>query len=173
MIILTVAIPSGLLADSWSPVKLLQNVGIVMSFASMLIPIAANFGPLPLFGLVALICTVPSILFPVVYRMISRWIPNEEKSTAISIYVSGLDILPVFAYAILYFFHLDKNKWLSPCFASTLLIFWLLLWRHTVKDNPTKCNDISDSEAVYLGNFPELKYSRKNVRVVVISNNIF
>jgi MFS family permease len=106
-------LPSGLLADLWSPVDLLQIAcGICIVCTAALPVMAVHVGHWGVFfcrfflgfGEVCLSCA-PRIyldlkffqgaLVPSINKLLSSWIPTSEKSTAISIYTTGNQIAGV------------------------------------------------------------------------------
>ncbi|VDL70165.1 unnamed protein product [Nippostrongylus brasiliensis] len=82
--------PSGLAIDHFSMRHLLLGSVLLLSTASMLVPIFADtIGPAAVVILRFLMGVGEGIMIPGINGMISRWIPLHEKSTAAALYTSG------------------------------------------------------------------------------------
>ena len=161
---LIVAIPSGMMADLWSPVKLLQLTALILVVGNLLILVCINLGRWYIFGLTVFMDIFASILFPCAYKIISHYIPNERKSTAVAIYTSGLELVYMLDHSLIRFIHDIGNKWLIVCVPSVLLSIWLLLWTNLINKSSGEWNTTNNEETTCIENFPEFKSSIKNVR---------
>lgn len=155
-------IVSGLIVDSWSPVKMLQISSFCLIFTNILAPFfILNFNFLPMIMLQFFEYIFIGMMIPPIYKMISRWIPNIEKSTAIAL-CSGSMYLDSFVIDILKEFCFLGIKWNWIFYLSSIFILiWFVSWRLLIKDTPEECGKMDDREKVYLESFPELKFSKR------------
>jgi MFS family permease len=157
-------IPSGILADLWSPVMMLEIASVFLIVCTGLTPIFATyFGPWSVFALRFAMGLGEGFILPSTNKLASQWIPNEEKSTAISMYTSGNQLggivgIPFFAYLCG-----SDIGWPGIFYVSAAIgTIWLIFWHYMVTPSPAKCKTMTDRERAFLNSKPELKNSRKN-----------
>lgn len=125
--------------------------------------IVANFGTWIVVGLSFFRACISGIFHPSVAKLISQWIPNEEKATAISIYNSGIYVVILGLPALNILCSIGLH-WSSVHFLSSGLVFtWLLLWLYFITEEPRKSKNMSENEKLYLDSFPELRIANRKV----------
>ena len=157
-------IPSGLIVDFYCPVKALQMITLIMIISNFFTPfVIITFGPWTIMILSFLRAVISGIFNPAIAKLISQWIPNNEKSTAITISLSGLHFMYLGMPFLTGLCSMGIH-WSSVHFSSCGLLFiWLLLWVYFVKGNMTKYKNMDEKERQYLESCPELKTSNKKV----------
>jgi MFS transporter, ACS family, D-galactonate transporter len=83
--------------------------------------------------------------------MITKWIPNKEKSMAASIFTSGNQIASIFGLPLAAAFCASEWKWPTVFYCGAIMgAIWLVIWRTTVKNSPQKSPYITEKELAYL-----------------------
>uniref|UniRef100_A0AC34FT52 Major facilitator superfamily (MFS) profile domain-containing protein n=1 Tax=Panagrolaimus sp. ES5 TaxID=591445 RepID=A0AC34FT52_9BILA len=156
-------IPGGYLADTQSPKTLTTIAGIIYIIITFVTPvIAVQGGWLPLFFARVIMGAGDGLVMPSINKLVTFWIPTEEKSTAASIYSTGFPLasilgVPTFAY-------LCSTSWGWPAIfygCAILGVIWLILWHFAASKNPTECKVMSERERIYLKSKPELAVRHK------------
>ncbi|WKY10481.1 hypothetical protein Q1695_002664 [Nippostrongylus brasiliensis] len=144
--------PSGLAIDHFSMRHLLLGSVLLLSTASMLVPIFADtIGPVAVVILRFLMGVGEGIMIPGINGMISRWIPLHEKSTAAALYTSGNQLAGIIVNPVSAGFCESTFRWPGVFYASGILGFvWCALWQLTVNNSPANTKWISDHEVTYL-----------------------
>uniref|UniRef100_A0A7E4UR78 MFS domain-containing protein n=1 Tax=Panagrellus redivivus TaxID=6233 RepID=A0A7E4UR78_PANRE len=168
-------VPGGVLADIWSPVWLLHIAAIILTVVTGLTPyVATELGPGSVFALRFLMGLGEGLILPSFNKLVTQWIPNEEKSTAISIYTSGNQIggivgVPFFAYLCG-----TRLQWPAIFYASCVAgATWLFLWNRLFSPSPKDCKRMTNRERAYLNSCPELKTSQKNNKFSIPGKAMF
>jgi len=156
------ALPIGFAIDFWSPVLVLQIATPVFALVNILIFAFDDYHSWFLVLLISIICIFPAVLFPAAYRLISKWVPHEEKSTAVSIYNSGYELALVLGYLFFSFPRSIENEWVTICLSTLALVVWVVVWRYLASDDPASCENMDEEEYEYLESFSELEYSEED-----------
>ncbi|EPB72988.1 transporter, major facilitator family protein [Ancylostoma ceylanicum] len=89
-------LPGGLAIDRYSIRHLLMISVLLLSIASILMPLfAEQLGPVAVMALRFLMGVGEGIMIPAINGMITSWIPLHEKSTAASVFTSGNQLAAV------------------------------------------------------------------------------
>lgn len=97
-------VPAGYLADTQSPKTLVTIAAIIYIIGTAATPfLAVNSGWVLLFICRILMGLGDGLTIPAISKLVTLWIPIEEKSTAVTIYTSGFPLasiigVPIFAY---------------------------------------------------------------------------
>lgn len=134
---LLTTVPSGFLADLWSPVDLLQIAcGIFIICTAALPFLAINVGHWGVFlcrfvlgfGEVSRwlfnAALIQGALVPSINKLLSSWIPTSEKSTAISIYTTGNQIAGVIGIPLAAFLCESVLGWPSIFYLCGMNYIW-------------------------------------------------
>jgi MFS family permease len=96
-------------------------------------------------------------LIPAINAIITKWLPNHEKSTSAAIFTSGNQLSGIFGLPIAAAFCASDWKWPAVFYTAALLgTIWLIVWRTTVKNSPHKTSLITDKEKAYLERVVEM-----------------
>ena len=146
---------------------MLEIASVFLIICTGLTPIFATyFGPWSVFALRFAMGLGEGFILPSTNKLASQWIPNEEKSTAISIYTSGNQLGGIVGIPFFAFLCGSEFRWPGIFYSSAAVgAVWLVVWHYLVKPSPTKCKRMTDRERIYLNSKPELKNSRKSVRI--------
>ncbi len=147
---LLMQIYGGRLADRYGG-KLVLGLGVlVWSVFTILTP------PTAYIGLGALLVARigmglgEAVTFPSVYSLVTRWIPNTEKSKAIALNASGIPIGTVFALiATPLIVQALGWQWAFYLFGAVGVI-WYLAWNKLVTTDPALHSGISSTELAYI-----------------------
>uniref|UniRef100_A0A914CX01 Major facilitator superfamily (MFS) profile domain-containing protein n=1 Tax=Acrobeloides nanus TaxID=290746 RepID=A0A914CX01_9BILA len=91
------------------------------------------------------------LIVPAMNAMITKWIPNKEKSMAASIFTSGNQIAGIFGLPLAAAFCASEWKWPTVFYCGAIMgAIWLVIWRTTVKNSPQKSPYITEKELAYL-----------------------
>lgn len=136
-------IPMGIVVSVASP-RLVMGTGITLwSLGTLLTPTAAVAASasstiVPLLGARAAVGAAESVVFPTIQRILSAWIPDNRRSTATAIILSGFQMGTVAAFLISpYVMDYNDGGWrgLFQIYGGIGLI-WLIPWMLLAKDAP-------------------------------------
>jgi MFS transporter, ACS family, solute carrier family 17 (sodium-dependent inorganic phosphate cotransporter), other len=156
-------LPAGLLISYVSP-KLLMTVGIfIWSIATLLTPIAAGSIPLddtvPILCIRAIVGMGEAILIPTMHRLLSVFVPYDQKSLALAFLYSGFHIGTIMAYVASPVI-MDTFQEITTMVANTVttadwrFLFYvygacgllvLLPWVLLTRDQPTNNGEVSST----------------------------
>ncbi|KAM6166891.1 sialin isoform 1-T1 [Erethizon dorsatum] len=143
-------IPGGYFASKIGG-KLLLGYGILgTSLFTLLTPIAANLGAVPLIVLRALEGLGEGVTFPAMHAMWSSWAPPLERSKLLSISYAGAQLGTVISLPLSGIICYYMNWTYVFYFFGILGIFWFILWTWRVSDTPEMHKTISSYEKDYI-----------------------
>ncbi len=91
-----------------------------------------------------------AVTFPSIYSLVSRWIPNTERSMALSVNAVGIPVGTVFALLVTPIIVQGWGwEWAFYTFGA-VGIFWFVLWQRLVTTRPDDHPRISDEERDYI-----------------------
>uniref|UniRef100_A0A914ECY9 Major facilitator superfamily (MFS) profile domain-containing protein n=1 Tax=Acrobeloides nanus TaxID=290746 RepID=A0A914ECY9_9BILA len=175
---LLTTLPSGLLADLWSPVDLLQIAcGICIVCTAALPVMAVHVGHWGVFLCRFFLGFGEGALVPSINKLLSSWIPTSEKSTAISIYTTGNQIAGVIGVPLAGFLCESVLGWPSIFYLCAVIgIVWSVAWRIFVPNSPAECNVMTRKERVYLSSRNDLcksiRVKKRQVRTEATSQKV-
>ena len=140
-------IPSGLLADSWSPKSLLAFACFGWSLFTLLTPLGQYGFPLML-SLRFLVGAFEATSLPAATVINSRWIPKEDLGLAQMISLSGVYAGQLIAYPISTWI-IEASSWHAVFYFNALAGFlWIVLWLRYGADRPAtpKLQDVLPAE---------------------------
>jgi MFS family permease len=137
--------PGGLIADRWSPKKVVALSCLGFSIFTALTPLG---GLAFLLMLVIRFCVgmFESVSFPAYASINSRWIPRREYSRAQTTSLSGSYLGQTIAYPLTTWLVLTLS-WQWTFYINALLgVLWVLVWVAFAADDPAKHPKISETE---------------------------
>ncbi|KAI1726304.1 major facilitator superfamily domain-containing protein [Ditylenchus destructor] len=149
---LVACLPAGLLADRYSPKKLLLMTGMISIICSLLLPyFANNLGYIAVFMLRFVMGLGEGFILPAINKMISQWIPSEELSTAASIQTTGNQLAGAMGIPLAAFLCSSAFRWPAIFYFCALIGFiWAMVWLVFVPESPAECKRMTDREKQYL-----------------------
>lgn len=157
-------IPGGYLADKYGGKHVLAAGVIVWSAMTLLTPIAASTNIAVLLLARALLGVGEGVAMPAMNNIISKWVPEKERSRSLSLTYSGMYLGSVI------------GLWLCPTFIvsfgwqsvfyifGALGFFWWFAWQFLTSSAPSLSKTISKRELNYIHeNVPDTKASLQNV----------
>ena len=168
-------LPAGYLADTRSPKTLATIAVLIYIVGTALTPlIAVHGGWVPLF-----ICRIfmglgDGLTIPSINKLVTYWIPIEEKSTAATIYTTGFPLgsiigIPMYAY-------LCSTRFGWPAIFYTCSIIgaiWVVFWHFAGARSPHDCKFMHERERKYLLSRPELNLRSKKQKLHIPYKRIF
>ncbi len=140
-------IPSGLLADTWSPKLLLAFACFGWSLFTLLTPLG-QYGFLLMLSLRFLVGAFEATSLPAATVINSRWIPKEKLGLAQMISLSGIYAGQLIAYPISTWI-VEASSWHAVFYFNALVGFlWIVLWLRYGADRPAtpKLQDVPAAE---------------------------
>lgn len=137
--------PGGLIADRWSPKKVVALSCLGFSLFTALTPLG---GLAFLLMLTIRFCVgmFESVSFPAYASINSRWIPRREYGRAQTISLSGSYLGQTIAYPLTTWL-VRRLSWQWCFYLNAILgLFWILLWLGFATDDPAQHRKISQSE---------------------------
>lgn len=149
-------IPGGYLADKYGGKQVLAVGVVVWSAMTLLTPIAAstNIGVLLLAR--ALLGVGEGVAMPAMNNMISKWVPEAERSRSLSLTYSGMYLGSVVGLLLCPTFIVSFG-WQSVFYIfGALGFFWWVAWQFLTKSTPEESTTISEKEKAYISaNIPK------------------
>ncbi|CAD5219414.1 unnamed protein product [Bursaphelenchus okinawaensis] len=144
-------IPAGVMADRYSPKRLLMWSALISTICSLVLPYLARENFELTFISRFLMGIAEGFILPSINKMVSQWIPADEMSTAASVYTTGSQMAGFFGAPLAAVLCTSSYKWPSIFYVSGVMgIVWILLWMFTVTDTPTTCKVMTTAERQYL-----------------------
>jgi MFS family permease len=139
--------PGGLIADRWSPKKVVALSCLGFSLFTALTPLG---GLAFLLMLVIRFCVgmFESVSFPAYASINSRWIPRREYSRAQTTSLSGSYLGQTIAYPLTTWLVLTLSWQWAFYFNALLGLLWVLAWVAFAADDPAKHPKISETELI-------------------------
>jgi sugar phosphate permease len=129
-------IPSGLLADTWSPKSLLVTACFGWSLFTLLTPLGRHAFLLML-GLRFLVGAFEAVSLPAATVINSRWVPRHELGIAQMISLSGVYAGQLIAYPISTWI-MANFSWRAVFYLNAVAGFlWIVLWLRYGADRPS------------------------------------
>lgn len=143
-------IPGGYLADKYGGKQVLAAGVVVWSAMTLLTPIAAstNIGVLLLTR--ALLGVGEGVAMPAMNNMISKWVPETERSRSLSLTYSGMYLGSVVGLLLCPAF-IVAFGWQSVFYIfGGLGFFWWAVWQFWTKSTPEQSTTMSEREREYI-----------------------
>ena len=133
-------IPSGLLGTFSSPKKILAYGVLLWSIAQIISPSAAYVNIQVLLAARFFMGVAEAVAIPTVQTFVARWVPENQRSVALGLVLSGLQVGNVCAYVASPTI-LDSFNWngLFEIYGAVGFL-WLFLWVPIAQDNPLPTN---------------------------------
>ena len=133
-------IPSGLLGTFSSPKKILAYGVLLWSIAQIVSPSVAYVNIQVLLAARFFMGVAEAVAIPTVQTFVARWVPENQRSVALGLVLSGLQVGNVCAYVASPTI-LDSFNWngLFEIYGAVGFL-WLLLWVPIAQDNPSPTN---------------------------------
>ncbi|KAE9552276.1 hypothetical protein FO519_004522 [Halicephalobus sp. NKZ332] len=168
-------LPSGYLADTQSP-KLLLTIAVICYLSgTALTPVLALYGGwMPLFVDRLIMGMGDGIAIPAINKMVTFWIPVEEKSTAATIYTTGFSLATIIG--VPFFAYLCGTPFGWPAIFYICAIFggiWAVIWHFFSSTSPYECRYITEKEKRYLLSKPELRKQERAQKLQIPFRDIF
>lgn len=137
--------PGGLIADRWSPKKVVAISCLGFSLFTALTPLG---GLAFLLMILVRFCVgmFESASFPAYASINSRWIPRPEYSRAQTISLSGSYLGQTIAYPLTTWLVLTLSWQWSFYFNAMLGVLWVIAWLLFATDDPAKHPKITEAE---------------------------
>ncbi|KRX40654.1 putative transporter -like protein, partial [Trichinella murrelli] len=145
-------LPSGMIADRYSPKRVIFVCLIGTVLSTMLIPIGARYGDFMAVFALRFISGVfgQATVVPAIGSLISNWVPSVEKSSAIAIYTAGNQIANIIGMPLNAFLCEQKGffgGWPSIFYVCGFIgIAISVVWCVVVTDTPDSNRFISAAE---------------------------
>ncbi|KRX16565.1 putative transporter -like protein [Trichinella nelsoni] len=145
-------LPSGMIADRYSPKRVIFVCLIGTVLSTMLIPIGARYGDFMAVFALRFISGVfgQATVVPAIGSLISNWVPSVEKSSAIAIYTAGNQIANIIGMPLNAFLCEQKGffgGWPSIFYVCGFIgIAISAVWCVVVTDTPDSNRFISAAE---------------------------
>ncbi|XP_067038099.1 vesicular glutamate transporter 2-like [Acropora muricata] len=142
-------IPGGWLALRLGGARLFGIAILVASIFTLLTPMATRWSPIALIVLRILEGLALGVLFPCNHAIWSRWAPLAERTTLVTVSITGTSIgylltMPISGVLSKYGF---DGGWASVFYCFGIFgIVWYLIWMMTVYESPATHPTISDEE---------------------------
>lgn len=141
--------PGGLIADRWSPRKVLALSCAGFSLFTALTPFG-QYGLWPMLTLRFLVGVCESISLPALAAFNARWIPRQEYGRAQTVSISGTSIGQMLAY--------PTTTWLIEAFSWPVVFYfnaaigflWMALWLWYTTDTPREHPQVQPEERAYI-----------------------
>ncbi|EYC19357.1 hypothetical protein Y032_0024g1038 [Ancylostoma ceylanicum] len=161
-------LPGGLAIDRYSIRHLLMISVLLLSIASILMPLfAEQLGPVAVMALRFLMGVGEGIMIPAINGMITSWIPLHEKSTAASVFTSGNQLAGIIGNPVAAEFCASDLRWPAVFYCSGILgLLWCVVWHSTVNNSPANSKWISDHEVMYLQHHLPEKQMKRQKKVI-------
>ncbi|CAD5230431.1 unnamed protein product [Bursaphelenchus okinawaensis] len=145
-------LPAGYLADRYSPVTLIKVATLTFSLMNLLFPtLAMYFNFWSVWAARFVSGLGEGFISPSIFSLISRWVPNHEKSQAIALFTIGSQIAGVLFPPVTALFCASVFRWAGNFYSTSILMFvWLTIFHFVGVDSPSKSKVISTSEREYL-----------------------
>lgn len=130
-------IPSGLLGTFSSPKKILSYGVLLWSIAQIATPFAAYVSIPVLLTCRFFMGVAEAVAIPTVQTFVARWVPENQRSVALGLVLSGLQVGNVCAYVASPTI-LDSFNWngLFEIYGAAGFL-WVALWIPSTQDNPS------------------------------------
>jgi len=140
----------GILADRFGG-KVVLGFGVIWwSLATIVTPIAASAGLVPLLVARCLMGIGEGVAMPAMNAMASRWVPKQERSRALSFIYSGMYTGSMIGLSVSPYMCATYG-WPSVFFGfGALGVVWFFLWLTFVSSSPTQDPRIDDTEKNYI-----------------------
>ncbi|CAJ0589801.1 unnamed protein product [Cylicocyclus nassatus] len=161
-------LPGGLAIDKYSIRHLLMISVLLLSSASVFIPLfAEQVGPIGVMGLRFIMGVGEGLMIPGINGMLTGWIPSHEKSTAASLFTSGNQLAGIIGNPVAAELCASKLQWPAVFYSSGVLGFlWCIVWQLTVNNSPANTKWISDHELIYLEHHLPEKAAKRMKKVL-------
>jgi sugar phosphate permease len=141
--------PGGLVADRWSPRKVLALSCAGFSLFTALTPLG-QYGFVPILVLRFFVGACESISLPALAAFNSRWVPRHEYARAQTVSISGTSIGQMLAY--------PTTTWLIEMFSWPVVFYfnaaigflWMAMWLWYTTDTPREHPKIEKDELDYI-----------------------
>src|SRR5712691_4769141 len=137
--------PGGLIADRWSPKKVVALSCLGFSLFTALTPLG-GLAFLLMLAIRFCVGMFESVSFPAYASINSRWIPRREYSRAQTISLSGSYLGQTIAYPLTTWLVLNLSWRWSFYFNAMLGALWLIAWLAFATDNPAKHPKMREAE---------------------------
>ncbi|XP_014226938.1 putative inorganic phosphate cotransporter [Trichogramma pretiosum] len=148
----TMQLPSGYLANTFSAAKLLGVGMLACSGLNLLMPIVADeYGYEAVLALRVLMGVAQSCLLPCCHAILSRWAPPRERSRLGSFVINAAQFGTFTSMPIAGLLANSTVGWPGIFyFFGALGLLWSLLFLFIGSDEPSKDSRVSDEEAYYI-----------------------
>ncbi|KAE9550409.1 hypothetical protein FO519_006376 [Halicephalobus sp. NKZ332] len=145
-------IPAGYFADRTSAKNLFLFSIINYSICSILFPLLAiHTSPWIAFASRVIMGFGEGLIVPAANKLITRWVPNQEKSTAASIFTMGNQFAGGIGIPIVAGFCASRFRWPGVYyFCGGVGIIWCIIWSLVVTNAPEKAKAMSTKERTFL-----------------------
>lgn len=160
-------IPGGYLADLYGGKHVLAAGVITWSAMTLLTPAAASSSIGLLLLTRALLGVGEGVAMPAMNNMISKWVPESERSRSLSLTYSGMYLGSVLGLLLCPTF-IVQFGWQSVFYIfGALGFFWWIAWQFLVTSSPETCKSLSDREREYISqNMPPERKGPGNLKSV-------
>lgn len=162
----------GRMADRYGA-KLVLAIGVIAwSVATILTPIAALWGFGTFIAIRIIMGLGEGVSLPAVYSLYGRWLPLEERSSAIGLTYSAIPLGSVMALTITPFIVLAFGwEWAFYSFGA-LGLFWIFFWQYYATSLPSQNAYISKEEAALItSNLPSEEPAQEIPWRAILSNS--
>lgn len=158
----------GLLADRWSPRKMLAMAVAGFSVATLLTPLLAH-SLLALVFMRFLVGLLEGPVFPAVTSFNTRWFPQSDYGRAQTLALSGQMIGPIIAFPLTAWL-IHRSSWQAAFVVQGLIgLSWAALWSWLAHDTPEDHPHADAQERAAVGAQPVGPQLRVSLREVLAS----
>jgi ACS family sodium-dependent inorganic phosphate cotransporter len=139
-------IPAGYFANRWGGKAMLAGAVTWWSLFTLLTPAVAAISMPVLIAARIGLGLGEAAMFPAAYNLFGRWVPDAERSRAVSLLLSGVPLGTLFALSITGWL-VAMWDWSAPFYLfGAMGLLWAALWMRTVYNNPAEHPHISADE---------------------------
>lgn len=155
--------PSGWLANRYGGKRVLGFAVLWWSLWTMLTPAAATLSFGALVAARIAMGLGESAMFPAVYNLYGRWVPETERSRAVALLIGGIPLGTMFAVL--------TTGWIVARFGWPAVFYgfgaagvlWTLVWFRRAYDSPAAHPSISPTERALLADLGDSSHARPAV----------
>ena len=165
--------PGGVLADRWSPRKVLAFSCMGFSLFTALTPLGQSFFPL-LLALRFLVGACESASLPSLTSLNARWAPRQEFSRAQTLGLSGAALGQMIAYPSTVWI-IEHFSWQAVFYVNAAVgLLWVLLWLAYATDTPRehKMVKTEEVEEIERGRVPMATHVSASFRTILQSPSV-
>ncbi|XP_055590927.1 sialin-like [Uranotaenia lowii] len=144
------SLPAGMMADRFGAKVLLTISFVLSSITIALTPVFASLGAWYVIGSRVFVGVLAGFVYPALHKLISRWIPPNERGKVIACLSGGGTFGTVVTWPISGLI-IDRLGWDYAFYLPALFVLAIaVIWISLIENSPAKHKTISDEERLYI-----------------------